>query len=69
MDCNGSVQVADAVLLARYVAEDNVNVTAQGKINANCYNDGTDNLSAEDIGSILKLLAGVLKKDEMPERA
>lgn len=67
VDCNGEVKIADAVLLARYVAEDAVTVTSQGKINANCYNDGTDAITSEDIASLLKFLAGATKT--LPEKA
>ena len=57
VDCNGEIKIADAVLLARYVAEDAVTVTAQGKVNANCYNDGSDAITSEDLASLLKYLA------------
>lgn len=57
VDTNGQVQVADAVLLARYLAEDKVTVTAQGKLNADL--DGTDGLSADDLGALLRKLAGL----------
>ena len=69
VDCNGEVKIADAILLARYVAEDKVTVTKQGKINADCYDDGTGKLTADDTGSILKYLAGLLKQSELPEKA
>ena len=64
----GSVQIADAVLLARYIGEDAVTVTAQGKRNANCYNSGNDSLTSEDLISLLKLISGSLKDGDMPER-
>ncbi len=69
VDCSGDVKVADAVLLARYVAEDKVTVTAQGKINADCYDAGDSKLTAEDTGVILKYLAGLIKQNELPEKA
>ena len=65
VDCSGDVKIADAVLLARYVAEDNVNVTAQGKINADCYDAGDGKLTSDDIASLLKYLAGAVR--ELPE--
>ena len=65
VDCNGEIKIADAVLLARYVAEDAVTVTAQGKVNANCYNDGSDAITSEDLASLLKYLAGISKS--LPE--
>jgi hypothetical protein len=69
VDCSGDVKIADAVLLARYVAEDKVTVTAQGKINADCYDAGDSKLTAEDTGVILKYLAGLTKQSELPEKA
>ena len=61
VDCSGDVKIADAILLARYVAEDKVEITKQGKVNANCYDDGTDKLTAEDTAALLKYLAGLNK--------
>ena len=59
VDCSGDVKIADAVLLARYIAEDPVTVTAQGKVNADCYKGG--GITSEDLASLLKYLAGVTK--------
>ena len=56
MDCSGNVAIADAILLARYLAEDKVTVTAQGKINAEC--DGNDTLDSGDLTALLEHLAG-----------
>lgn len=56
VDCNGSVAVADAVLLARYIAEDAVTVTAQGLRNAET--DGEAGLTAGDLSVLLQYLAG-----------
>ena len=62
-DCSGIVNVADAVLLARFCAEDNeITVTAQGKRNADCNDDGS--LTAEDIGRLLEFLAGLIPQNE-----
>ena len=66
VDCSGDVKIADAVLLARYVAEDPVTVTTQGKLNADCFADGSGALTSEDLASLLKFLAGVTKT--LPER-
>ncbi|MBQ3940644.1 MAG: DUF4981 domain-containing protein [Oscillospiraceae bacterium] len=57
VDCDGRVAIADAILLARYLAEDSVTVTAQGKINAEC--DGNDLLDSGDQAALLEFLAGV----------
>ncbi|MBQ5334928.1 MAG: cellulose 1,4-beta-cellobiosidase [Oscillospiraceae bacterium] len=57
VDCSGDVKIADAVLLARYVAEDAVTVTTQGKLNADCFADGQGVLDSNDLSSLLKFLA------------
>lgn len=55
-DCNGTVDVSDAVLLARFVAEDSsVNISAEGQGNADC--DGTAGLSGSDVTQILRMIA------------
>ena len=65
MDCNGKVQIADAVLLARYCAEDTgITVTAAGKLNANCYDSSNDALTTQDVASLLMFLAGI--EDTLP---
>ena len=56
VNCTGQVDVADAVLLARFVAEDSeANVSAQGKINADVTHDG--DLTGDDTIKILKYIA------------
>ena len=58
VDVNGDVNVADAVLLARFLAEDkDVEVSAQGKLNADCNQD--NNTTADDNTMILEYLAGI----------
>ena len=58
VDCNGDVNVADAVLLARFCAEDNdISVTAQGKANANV--SGDSDVTSDDLTYILEYLAGI----------
>lgn len=66
VDCSGDVKIADAVLLARYLAEDKVTVTAQGKVNADCFADGKGALNSDDVASLLKYLAGSAKT--LPEK-
>lgn len=57
VDCSGQVGIADAVLLARYLAEDAVTVTAQGLQNAEL--DGkTESLDAGDFAKLLQIIAG-----------
>ena len=59
VDVNGDVNVADAVLLARFLAEDNeVSVSAQGKLNANV--NGDADITSDDLSAILEYLAGIL---------
>lgn len=57
VDENGTVQIADAILLARYIAEDTVTVTAQGKTNAELTGDTA--LTADDCTKLLQFLAGM----------
>ena len=57
VDCNGQIAIADAVLLARYLAEDAVTVTAQGLLNAEL--DGNpESLDAGDFAKLLQIIAG-----------
>ena len=58
VDCSGDVNVADAVLLARFCAEDSgITVSAQGKLNANV--SGDSDITTDDLGQILEYLAGI----------
>lgn len=67
VDCNGDVNVADAVLLARFEAEDSeVTVSAQGKLNADCFADGKGALTTEDLNALLSYLAGIYKEADLP---
>jgi len=67
VDCNGDVNVADAVLLARLEAEDKeVTVSAQGKLNADCSKDGKGALTADDLNVLLSYLAGIYQYSELP---
>ena len=58
VDCNGLVQIADAIMLARYLAEDQIIVTVQGLNNAETTGDNA--LTAEDSACLLQYLAGVI---------
>ena len=58
VDCNGDVNVADAVMLARFNAEDKeITVTSLGKLNADVTADG--NTDTDDLTAILEYLAGM----------
>ena len=57
VDVNGLVQIADAVMLARFLAEDSgVTVTADGRFNAEL--DGKEGLTSDDLVMLLRMLAG-----------
>lgn len=59
VDCNGTVQIADAILLARYLAEDReINITASGKANAELNEE--EGLTADDLSVLMQMLAGLL---------
>ena len=58
VDCNGDINIADAILLARFNAEDQseeARVTAQGKANADTNHDGS--VKADDLAFLLSYLA------------
>lgn len=57
IDCDGNVSVSDAVMLARFLAEDNVKMTELGRINADVNNDG--NLDAADKAMVLMIIARI----------
>ena len=55
-NCDDSLDVSDAVLTARFVAEDHdAVITAQGKLNADMNRDG--NLTGDDVIAILRKIA------------
>ena len=59
VNCDGTVDVSDAVLLARYNAEDKTAVvTSQGKENADC--DGVKGIGGGDITALLKYIAKII---------
>ena len=56
---SGVVDVSDAVLLARFVAEDSgANVTGQGKVNADVNKNGSPD--SDDVLMILKYIAKMI---------
>jgi len=64
VDCNGTVAVADVILLNRFIGEDTaVTVTAQGLLNADCAYDGAQ--TPEDSTLILKYLAAMITYEEL----
>ncbi len=63
VDCNGVVNVLDAVLLSRVAAEDTKSgVTEQGKLNADV--DGVIGVSTKDLTHLLKYLAGLISEKD-----
>lgn len=61
VDCNGTVSVADAIMLARYLAEDKeATLSAQGKANAELTGDTI--LDSSDSTRLLMYLAGQVKE-------
>ena len=55
-NCNDGVDVADAVLVARFVAEDtDADISEQGKLNADMNRDG--NITGDDVIAILRKIA------------
>ena len=57
IDENGSVQIADAILLARWIAEDtDITVTTQGLLNADM--NGDEAVDSDDAAALLSWLAG-----------
>ncbi|MCR5305220.1 MAG: glycoside hydrolase family 9 protein [Oscillospiraceae bacterium] len=64
VDCNGKVEIADAILLARYNSEDQgISVTAQGLVNANCKKD--ELLDSSDLLLLLQFLSGQIKASSL----
>ncbi len=63
-NCDDEVDVSDAVLLARFLAEDTTaKITKTGKKNADC--DGKTGLSGEDTVRILMLIAKLVTEEQM----
>ena len=64
VDCNGTVAVADLVLLNRYIAEDNsITVSEQGLENAKV--TGNASLSSTDALKIMRFLANLITEEEL----
>ena len=65
VDCNGKVEIADAILLARWLAEDkDITVTTAGLDDADLNGDGQ--VTADDQAKLLGWLAGIEEKDPQP---
>ena len=58
-DCNGEVNIADGVLIARFLAEDTeITVSTQGKANAELTDKST--LNSDDLIFLLRMLANLV---------
>lgn len=58
VNCDGQVNIADLILLARYASQgDGVSVSAEGLVNADC--DESDIIDASDISVLSLYLAGL----------
>ena len=63
-DCSGKVDVSDAVLVAKFVNQDQTaNITDKGLKNADC--DGESGVSGGDVTRILLLIAKIVTADQM----
>ncbi len=64
VDCNGDVNVADAVMLARYNAEDpDVSVKNEGVRNANIV--AGEKIGAEELTKLLEYLANLITEEQL----
>ena len=64
VNCDSAVDIADCVLLARYLAEDKeINVTAEGVRNAKV--TGKNTLTADDNVKIMMYLANLISEEEL----
>lgn len=63
-NCSGKADVSDAVLIARFVAEDSeANISAVGKKNADVNHNG--NIDTEDVTKVLKFIAKLISEDDL----
>lgn len=63
LDCSGTVELNDAVLLAKAASGIDVGLSAEGRLNAEC--DGIEGISSGDLSVLLKYLAGIIEKIEI----
>lgn len=67
VDEDGEVGLSDAILLARYAAEDvAVNIKQQGIANADCNADGS--IGGQDVVLILQVIAKLIAQTDLPIR-
>lgn len=65
VDCNGTVEISDIVLLARYIAQDQdiPAISPEGLANANCVQD--NNIDADDLTQMARYLAHLISENEL----
>ena len=64
VNCDGSTDVADAVLLARYLNQDKAaKITDQGQKNANVIEGALD---TDDLTGILMVIARMISSEDLP---
>jgi len=56
VDCNNSVELTDAVMLAKSLGGVAAGITSQGRLNADCTQDG--DVNSADLSALLKYLSG-----------
>lgn len=63
-NCSGKVDVSDAVMVARFAAEDSsVRLSNIGRLNADVTHDG--NIHSDDVIKILKYVAKLISADDL----
>ena len=60
LDCNKLVELADAVMLAKAIGGVDVNLSVEGRQNAEI--DATEGIGSGDLTKLLQYLAGLLEK-------
>ena len=59
VNCDGSVDVKDAVLMARYIGNDEgAEISRQGMVNAECSGDNV--LNTDDLTALLRFIARII---------
>lgn len=65
VDCDGSVELADAVMLAKAIGQvGDTDLSVEGRANAQVYSD--NNVDGNDLRVLLGLIAGLYEQSEMP---
>ncbi|MBR4199857.1 MAG: endo-1,4-beta-xylanase [Oscillospiraceae bacterium] len=62
-DCNGDLDVTDAVLIARFSVGDNVNISDAGQLRADC--DGVKGITSFDVLRVVKRIVDLVTDEQM----